>query len=120
MITIKKIERDNGAIIYPDADFLADYKDNDFGSFISTIQVEALIGMSVRRLGDSDIYISLTPTGNIGEKGMEELKKVAKDILELSKEAIPKMTEGYAAFYQYFLEDFEKNGLVMPMVGKIF
>ena len=93
--------------------------DSDFAQLISTIQVEAVIGMNIRRLGDSDTYVLITPTYSTGEQGLNEIKDVAKNIAEFAREAIPAMTKDYAAFYQHFLDDFEKNGLTMPMAGKI-
>ncbi len=119
MIIIEKTKKTDSASIYPDAGFLSNYKDSDFASFISTLQVDAILGMNIRRLGNSGVYISLTQTGNKEEKGIEELKQAAKIMLKLSKEAISSMTDEYVSFYLHFLDDFEQNGLIMPVVGKI-
>lgn len=118
MIQIKENKECMGTI-YPDNDFLDNYEEYDYASFISTLQIEAMIDMKQRRLGDSDVFITILSTGNIGEKGLEEFKQAAKDLINLSKKAIESMSDKYAKFYKYFIDDFEKNGLYMPLEGKI-
>ena len=108
------------ATIYPDEEFVNDFSDSDYGSFLSTPGVDLLIyGNCIKRLGDSDVFVEISSTNKKGEAGMEDFKQYAMDFLVIIKDAIPKMSEKYSAFYQYFVDDFNKNGLSMPFYGKI-
>lgn len=119
MMKIRKIENDAIATIYPDNEFLENYQNDSFAEFVSTIQVQAMIGDGVFRLGDSKTTVKLTTTGHNGERGIEELKTLAKEICELAKQSIDLMSNEYAKFYEHFVNDFEKHGLTMPFYGKI-
>lgn len=107
------------ATVYPNEEFLADYKDNDFASFASTLQIEAMVGNAYRRLGDSDVVVYVEETYHAQELGMEEFKEACKVLYEAAKKALPDMADRYKAFYQHFIDDFDANGLVMPMVERI-
>mgnify|MGYP006983164610 CR=1 FL=1 len=119
MVKVKEIKTNMDAEIYPEEDYLDDYMHSDFASFISIIQVEAIVGKNIRRIGDTGITIELTDTGNTGEEGLNELKQVAREMIRISQKAIPLMSKKYAEFYNFYVNDFEKNGLVMPAYGKI-
>lgn len=118
MFKIMKNEVATG-MIYPDAEFLADYKEYDFGSFISSIGMEAMLGKNTRQIGDSGIYVTIEITQKRNVEGIEQLKEYAVNFVSIIKEALPKMSKKYASFYQHFIDDYENNGLYMPMQGKI-
>lgn len=117
MFDVKKVNEIG--YIYPDAEFLSDYEDSDIGSLLSTLGVEAVIGQRVRQIGDSGIYVCITDLRKRNEEGIEQLKVYTKDMISIIKEALPGMSSVYADFYRHFLDDFEKNGFVMPMHGQI-
>lgn len=118
MYTIEKKEHVTG-LVYPDAEYLQDYQNSDVESLISTAGIEAVIGMNTRELGDSGIYILIKDTGMRGDDGINQLKAYTESFVSIIKEAVPKMSREYAEFYQFFLNDYENNGLVMPMYGKL-
>lgn len=118
MFIVKKTEEKN-ACIYPDSEYLSDYKDSDFGSLISTIGIESIISNGNFQLGNSSVYISVTNTNIKGDAGIELLKQYAKDIAEIIENALPLMSSPYREFYEHFISDFKSNGLIMPMYGKI-
>ena len=118
MFMIEKKENAKGAV-YPDEEFLQDYQDYDIGSLISTAGIDAVLGMRTREIGDSGIIVEISDTLARGEAGVEQLKKYTDNFVEIIKEAVPKMSQKYADFYQFFLDDYEKNGIIMPMYGKL-
>lgn len=118
MFTIRKKENAKGAV-YPDEEFLQDYQDSDIGSLISTAGIDAVLGMRTREIGDSGIIVEISDTLARGDAGIEQLKKYTDNFVEIIKEALPKMSQKYADFYQFFLDDYEKNGIIMPMYGKL-
>lgn len=105
--------------IYPDAEYLSNYQNSDISSLISTIGIEAMIGQSIREIGDSGIYVSILQTKKRGEEGINQLRDYTSSFISIIQEALPKMSKKYAEFYQHFLNDFQTNGLHMPMYGKI-
>lgn len=118
MFTIRKKENAKGAV-YPDEEFLQDYQDADIGSMISTAGIDAVLGMGTREIGDFGIIVEISDTLARGDAGIEQLKKYTDDFVSIIKEAVPKMSQQYADFYQFFLDDYEKNGIIMPMYGKL-
>lgn len=106
-------------MIFPDNEYLSDYKDSDFGSVISTMQVEAITGTDTFQLGDSGISVSLS--GMVpGQAGMEMFKQNAQKLLDALEQAMPLMKDKkFVDFWAWAKEDYEKNGLNMPIVGKV-
>ena len=86
---------------------------------LSTLCIEANLEKTVRQIGDSGIYIEIILTGNIKEKGIEELKVAAKKLADIIQEGLPSMSDKYKELYSFYLEDFHKNGLTMPHYGKL-
>lgn len=118
MFIIEKTKESTGNI-YPGNEFLIDYENSDFGTFISVLGIEVMVGKSTWVLGDSGISVKITCTYKKGMVGMEELKQYAKDFVAIAEDAVPTMSEPYAKVYKYFLDDFKENGLVMPTYGRI-
>lgn len=119
MIKIQETSRmtDN---IFPDGEYLEGSQEGyDFGSFLSTLSVNAMIGEQYFRLGDSSVCIEAEFTGNQFEAGMEEFKEAARAFVPLMEKALPEMGGAYAGCYQHYLDDFKENGLSMPMYGKL-
>lgn len=102
--------------IYPDHTFLSDYEDSNFRDFASTLSMDATVAIlkdntAVWQVGDSGIYISIT---RVDVKGPEEtliFKRFIADLVQIISNAIPAMSSEYAAFYRFFIEAYEKNGL---------
>lgn len=115
--TTDAIEADG--IIYPDADFLKVYRGYNIAALVSAIAFETMTGNDTIQIGDSGTCVLLKSTGHRGKKAVEELKTYTKKFVEIVKESIPSMSLRYAKFYKHFMEDFDKNGLVMPSRGKI-
>ena len=110
----------NGIMIFPDEEYLEDYKDSDFGSVVSTMMVEGMIRrINDFRLGDSAVTIALEPMGK-GPEGMEAFKRNCKKVRESIDEAAVTMKEKkFIDFFTWAKEDYDKNGVIMPMVGKV-
>lgn len=118
MFRINKTSEQTGEI-YPDAEYFADYKNSDIGAMISVLGVEAVIGQNVRQVGDSGVYVQIEDAGMRGDAGIEQLKDCTSAWLAIIDEALPHMSAKYKEFYQHFLDDFDRNGLCMPIYGKI-
>lgn len=104
--------------VYPDEEFLENYEGNVVADMISTLSVNAMLGEDEALLGDSGVAIRVQ-TLKQGEEGIKEFKNFSVELLKKVKESVPNMSKQYADFYEHFLKDFRKNGMIMPMVGKI-
>ena len=49
----------------------------------------------------------------------DQLRDYTSSFISIIQEALPKMSKKYVEFYQHFLNDFQTNGLHMPIYGKI-
>lgn len=104
---------------FPDKEMFKKFEESDFGSIVSTMLVEGVIGAGYDfELGDSGEHVTLYPMIP-GPAGMENLKADCHMVREALEKAIPKMSEDYKAFWVFMANDFDKNGVVMPMKGKI-
>lgn len=109
---------------YPNEELFGDDHDEwcgDFGSFLSTLLMESMMGERVFELGDSGVTVE-TDAGLMtqGPEGLEHLKEAAYQLVDALERAIPVMSsEPHKKACQYALRDFRTNGLSMPMQGKI-
>lgn len=97
---------------YPDKELLYDYSGLSYTDLASTPAINAMRKNVVIELGDSGYWYQITfnpaLTGTLGQKKiMEYFEVFAREI----EAAVPRMTEEYRVFYQYFLDDKRKNGI---------
>lgn len=118
MLKLQETEKKLG-MPFPDMEDIGDYKDSHIADLISTLGVNTVIGITEHEVGDSGIYIETKETGNKGEAGIEDLKTAAMEFLRIAKKALPWMGHAYKSLYEFYLTDYEKYGLVMPMYGRI-
>ena len=105
-------------MIFPTNEILRNYKDSDFGSIISSMQIETMFG-NFLTMGDSDIVINIEPLIS-GEEGIVIFKNNCQKVLNLIDEALPLMyNKKFIEFYTWLKEDYNKNGVSMPFIGKI-
>lgn len=104
-------KRKNG----PDEDYLYDYEDSHIADLASMLGVNAMIGTSVFTLGNSNVAVKIECTGKKESEGRREFEQYVKDLIGFIQDALPSMDENYYDFFHHFVEDFEKNGLKMPM-----
>ena len=110
----------SAAPIFPDYEYLNDYQNSDFGSLISSLMVNSIVGCPVSRIGNTSICVECSGEISKGDDGIEELKRNAVSFKELIVKALENgMESKYEKFYKHFLKDFEENGLHMPVYGKI-
>lgn len=114
MFKISQTSR-NGPI-YPDHTFLSDYEASNFRDFASTLSMDATIAIlkdnaAVWQVGDSGIYISITRVDVKGPEATHIFDQYIKDLVRIISMAIPAMSSEYAAFYRFFIEAYETNGL---------
>lgn len=125
MIKITKCKINNPyATIAPpqgEEDFLHDYKDCTIGDYISVLGVLTIGGGGCMpfRVGDSSVEIMVTDTEVTGLAGLAILKQSAEDFVSIMKEALPEMSAPYQAFYQHLIDDYQDNGICMPMYGRL-
>lgn len=106
-------------MIFPDKNYLNDYEGSDFGSLVSTMQVESILGNGPFQLGDSHVAITLEPI-SAGEEGMEAFKRNCKKIRDAIGPALGTMKDiRYTDFWVWARDDYDKNGVYMPKRGKI-
>ena len=98
-----------------DEGYLYDYEDSHIANLTSTLGINATIGDNCFLLGDSGINVEIQFTGKKEEEGRREFEKYVDDLVGLIKQALPAMTENYYNFFSHFVEDYENNGLNMPM-----
>ena len=104
---------------FPDNDYLRDYKDSDFGSVVSTMQFHSMIGEDTFQIGDSGISLSLEPVVP-GDAGIEAFKRNCKKVRGVIDTALSSMKDvRYTDFWTWARDSYDKNGVKMPMVGKI-
>lgn len=104
---------------FPQNDYLKDYKDSDFGSAVSTMLIDGMVGSGYDfELGDSGVHVELQPMVP-GPAGMENFKADCNMVREKLNEAVPHMSEPYKQFWAFMTEEFDKNGVTMPHVGKV-
>ena len=118
MFRITEVTEATGKI-YPEEDFLEDYRSQNIAGLVSAMAFESMVGEEIMQLGDSGIFIQLRPTGHRGKKGLADLKEYTLKLVEIMKKSISSMSGKYADFYQHFMKDFDRNGLVMPSYGRI-
>lgn len=71
------------------------------------------------QLGDSNVSVNLKDICP-GEEGMEAFKYNCHMVRSAIDNALPSMKEQkYVDFWQWAKNDFDTNGVSMPMVGKI-
>lgn len=91
-----------------------------FVELISTLQVDAVIGNGLDvMLGDSRNAVHMEGELLRGHEGTKQLKAMAISFAEGIRVSLDSMSGGYRDLYQKALDDFEKNGLDMPFVGRI-
>lgn len=118
MIRIEKCGKPEQAVTYP----ISFEECEDYGTaanFVSALSTYAMIGSQTYQLGDSKIYVRLTPTGKLWGEGIHEFREMIQEFFQITEAAIPEMSEPYQAIYRFFLEDYQKNGINMPMYGRI-
>lgn len=119
MIKIERCAKTEDTVVYPmDIDDIC----NDYGTaanFVSALSTYAIIGSQTYQLGDSGIYVHLSPTGKLWGEGVNEFREMAQEFFQIVKIAIPEMTEPYKSIYEFFLEDYQTNGIIMPLYGRI-
>ena len=105
--------------IYPESGIFEDYTSCDFAQFASAIGMSPIMGMGYQvdntscwRLGDSNIVIEVTCTGEIGEDGLYGFANFCRDFADIIATALPEMTE-YYEIYEYMLNDIAENGVNM-------
>lgn len=123
MFIIEKWNCDNmpaGSIpVFPDDDYLHDYVTNDIGSCVSTLGIEAMLSRGFYRMGDSDTVVWVRETGITGAMGIAMFKRYTEAFVSIAKESMPVMSPEYQDFFRHMINDYEKNGINMPVYGKL-
>lgn len=107
------------APVFPDNEFLQNYSDSDWCAMISVLQIQNIIGNDTWELGDSGIYITFDEELETGPDGISQLIDMSHELAGMITEALPSMSKDYENFYRYFLNDFQKNGFIMPLQGRL-
>lgn len=119
MFKIKEVSGTENGLIFPDNEQMSNDEKSDFGSMIFSLGMKVIIGGDCFKLGDSDIQIEVTSTMYQDKQGIEDFKEYERAFAEIVKKALPKMSPKYKDWYRYYLDDFQKNGLVIPCCGRI-
>lgn len=104
--------------VFPDQGILQE-GGGDWAGITSILQMEIIMGNKNFCLGDSGVMIEIDEDIKQGAEGLEQMKRLTLELAPILKEAIPAMSEEYRQYFQSSLDDFDKNGLVMPYVGKL-
>lgn len=94
----------------------------NFTNIVSTIMVLTVIApgsTQAFRLGRSDIGLLCDGSLDRGERGIAQLRKVAKKVIATVEEALPTMDGETKEYFQLLLEDARLEGLNMPVMGPI-
>lgn len=94
----------------------------NFTNTVSTIMVLTVIApgsTQAFRLGRSDIGLLCDGSLDRGERGIAQLRKVAKKVIATVEEALPTMEGETKEYFQLLLEDARLEGLNMPVMGPI-
>lgn len=111
MFNVKKVNRTG--VVFPNNEYLENYREYSYGDMISTIGVECMLGNGVFTLGDSGISIEVNATGETGDMGIKMFIEYAKSMSEIIEAALPLMNFPYKDFYQHYITD------LMPAEGKL-
>lgn len=105
--------------IFPDMNDFGSDK-GDYGSMLSVLELNSLIGCSQFRLGDSNYVIQLSQTQLKGEQGIRQFAEFGKVLADAIEKALPDMKDQeFTSFFKHYLSDFRSNGLCMPIYGRI-
>ena len=119
MLKIEQIKVNDKVQIYPDLTE-EDYSSWEPAQCLSTLAVNALLYSGCTYdLGGSGILIKVEPTGNKGSDAIRELISAGKLLFILIEENINHMPNEYKSIYANVLEQFQQDGLVMPIHGRI-
>lgn len=101
---------------YGDEGYLYDYEDSQISDLVSTVGINAMLGKDIISIGDSGISVKISVTGKTGDDGLKEFEQYVLNFVSYIEEAIPNMSEDYAAFYNHFVKNYKENGLNMPFM----
>ena len=125
MLYIKEVNTDNPAPVYPPKDVLEEFSENaDYSSLLSTLYVETSIrsfddyGVAWR-VGNSKICVHVRTTTETGKAAMKAFKEAGDMFASLIEKALPYTEKPYKDFYQKLLDDYKKNGIIMPIYGRL-
>lgn len=105
-------------IRFPEDALFRDYKEFHYSDMISYAALNAMKGHPVIEIGDSKIAVKIACKKDVigTPKAMDMLKEYGNDFADIIMEAIPKMSEKYQEFYQFFLTDRTLTGGAFPIV----
>ena len=125
MLYVKEQNINSPAPMYPPKDLLEEFSENaDYSSLLSTLYVETSIrnfddyGVAWR-VGNSKIGVHVRTTMETGKAAMKAFKEAGDMFASLIEKALPYMEKPYKDFYQKLLDDYKKNGIVMPIYGRL-
>ena len=125
MLYIKEVNTDNPAPVYPPKDLLGEFSENaDYGLLLFILYIGTLIRSfdgsgTVWRVGNSKIHIHARTVQEKGEAAMKAFKEAGNMFASLIEKALPYTEKPYKDFYQKLLDDYKKNGIVMPIYGRL-
>ena len=125
MLYIKEVNTDNPAPVYPPKDLLEEFSENaDYGLLLFILYTGTLIRSfdgsgTIWRVGNSKICAHARTAQEKGEIAMKAFKEAGDVFASLIEKALPYMTNPYKDFYQKLLDDYKKNGIVMPIYGRL-
>lgn len=125
MLYVKEQNINSPAPMYPPKDVLEEFSENaDYSSLLSTLYVETSIRSFddygvIWRVGNSKICVHVRTTTETGKAAMKAFKEAGDMFASLIEKALPYMEKPYKDFYQKLLDDYKKNGIVMPIYGRL-
>lgn len=110
-----------GAKPWPGEDLKKEMKGSDFAGLLSTLQMETMLhgGRMDVGLGNSDNMMSIYGQIKKGDEGIEDQKIMAKAFADGIRKSLDTMSGYYKKLYGDALKDFDNNGYVMPMRGRL-
>ena len=125
MLYVKEQNINSPTPMYPPKDVLEEFSENaDYSSLLSTLYVETSIRSFddygvIWRVGNSKICVHVRTTTETGKAAMKAFKEAGDMFASLIEKALPYMEKPYKDFYQKLLDDYKKNGIVMPIYGRL-
>lgn len=94
----------------------------NFTNTVSTIMVESVIApqnVLPLCLGKTDAGVLCTGMMSQGDRGIEELRGLARALIKALEAAIPEASGKQQTYFEELLSDAKTHGLEMPVYGRI-